>query len=189
MPAVVPKSKTANAGRYQYKYASLADTLRVIEETYGYRIEQTVNVLDDGTRVAMTRYCTQNDEGVWGEWSGWLAPIPILAGSGNGANAMQQFGASLTYARRYSLQTALGMAADDTDGLEQQKNTPAVREQVAHIQELLQRNGIADKENAMRVYLHALAGRDVAKSSDLTVGQAEKVIHLLEQMAKGEGGA
>ena len=68
---VVRKSKTAHAGRFSYKYASLADTIRVVNTEYGYDVQQTVQHIDQ-TDVVVTRY----RESPEAEWTEWLAPVP-----------------------------------------------------------------------------------------------------------------
>lgn len=172
---VVRKSKTAHAGRFSYKYASLADTIRVVNTEYGYDVQQTVQHIDQ-TDVVVTRY----RESPEAEWTEWLAPVPVRAGAG-GNNPMQAYGAALTYARRYSLQMALCMAADDTDGLEERKPQPVSEQMVQKINQLLQTMNVQNQQQAEHVYLAALAGHEINSSHDLTDIQAEQVIATLEK--------
>ena len=172
---VVRKSKTAHAGRYSYTYASLADTIRVVNLEYGYDVQQTIQRSDIG-EVVVTRY-RESPESAWTEW---LAPVPIKPGAG-GNNPMQAYGAALTYARRYSLQMALCMAADDTDGVVERKPQPVSEPMVQRINQLLQTMNVQTPQQAEHVYLTALAGHEINTSRDLTDIQAEQVIATLEK--------
>lgn len=176
---VVGKTKTANAGRYSYKYASLADTIKTVDEAYGYLIEQTIQHDEQGGREVVTRYKPKED----GEWSDWLAPVPILSGSSQASNPMQQLGAAISYARRYSLQCALCMAADDTDGLPQQQARqpqPCTPQQAQSINAMFKTLGVGDQQTAHAMYLTALCG-PIGKASDLTDVQAEQVMAYLNK--------
>ncbi len=111
------KSKTAtvkmkSGGYYSYNYADLADILAMITPPLadnGLVIIQPVTVTDgqiliDTTLVHIT-----------GQWITTNLPLPNIA-TGN-MNAIQQIGSVITYGRRYSVESLLGIASEeDTDG-------------------------------------------------------------------------
>lgn len=119
-----PSTRLAkNAGDYGYKYTDLAEINKYIEsigETYyqypdtaenGYDYIYTVRV-KDGKQI-----------------------MPPIRGAkivetklANKSNPVQEYGASLTYARRYSLLMTYGLATDDSDAEEltgKQEEPPA----------------------------------------------------------------
>lgn len=100
-PAIVKNASKA----YGYNYASLADIVKA-----GFKIPQMrVKPTDLG------EYIEYLDES--GEWQlGSKIVIPEMKGS----NAAQTYGSALTYARRYTVQMALGIACDDDKKLEAQ---------------------------------------------------------------------
>ena len=98
-----------NTEGYGYKYTELADINRYIEsigETYIQEIEPhtngndyiTTTRLKDGKQIAKYRGCK--------------IPTATLSGKSNPA---QEYGSALTYARRYSLLMAYGLATTDND--------------------------------------------------------------------------
>ena len=95
-----------NSEGYGYKYADLA-AIHILLESMGLTYYQYIKVLDDGR------------EQVWTKRSDMDEPIPgcivaeaKLSGKNNPA---QEHGSALTYARRYSLLMAYGLATDDDD--------------------------------------------------------------------------
>lgn len=195
---VLKKDSTAhvpmkNGGSYSYSYASLA---AVVEHVNVMNVicQQSVqppslNIVNLPTSFlylgdAITRIKPADKDIGYGEW---LAPIPIVVAVGR--NLMQEIGRSLSYARRYSLQCALTLAAEDDDGgadVERQPQ-PVSSQQVEQIQQLLKTAGVANVEAARNVYLTALAGHPVNTARDLTDVQAELVIHLLQKARGGQG--
>lgn len=109
---MVPKTKTATVtsakGNYTYNYADLADVLAAVRPILageGLAILQKTQYDANGELHLFTRL-----RHVAG---GTEESDVILA---QGPNAPQQFGAALTYLRRYELVTLLGIQADeDTD--------------------------------------------------------------------------
>ncbi|OZG68214.1 ERF family protein [Bifidobacterium eulemuris] len=186
---IVEKSQTANAGKYQYKYASLADTLRVADEQYHVRVDNDMQMMDwmdlQGVirrmPVMMTRYRERDKpDAEWSEWSGHVPVMPT-----GGSNPMQAWGVAMSYAKRYSIQLALGMASEDSDSQPAPKPRqpkPSTEQQTQTINALLKTVGITDVQGAHDAYLNALAGQQVHKASDLNDMQAEQVIAYLNAM-------
>ena len=114
MGTTVSKNKTAKVqtktGReYSYKYVDIAqihDYLESVGAKYIQKIERI-----DGDDYIMTKRCFDN---IWeNEWlQGSKVVDATLFGTDNPA---QKQGSALTYARRYSLLMAFGLATDDDD--------------------------------------------------------------------------
>lgn len=100
-PAIVKNASQA----YGYNYASLADIAKAGIEIPKMRVKPT----EFGDYI---EYLDEN-----GEWQlGAKIVIPEMKGS----NAAQVYGSALTYARRYTVQLAKGIACDDDKKLERQ---------------------------------------------------------------------
>lgn len=187
---VVKKDSTATVPTkkgytYSYTYTSLAAVVNHVNTVMGLEFNQNI-VQDEGVSGRLnvvTRYHTAPSESNpnGGEWSEWLAPVPIIPQEAR--NPAQAFGSALSYARRYSLQCALGLAADDNDTESEQVREPQpVSEQmVQRINQLLQTMNVQTPQQAEHVYLTALAGHEINTSRDLTDIQAEQVIATLEK--------
>ena len=108
MPAI-PKTKIAKIGdKFSYKYADLPDILdavRPVLTDHGFAVSQSVEALGDETVGVATRVYHQ---------AGWVesfGPTPMPA-----AGDPRAVGSAITYARRYAVSAALGIASDeDTD--------------------------------------------------------------------------
>ena len=100
------KTKTAKAGSYSYGYAPLEEVLDTIRKPLSdnhLAITQDCRRDTAGTTV-LTRLL--HDSGEWIEYG------PLTIESGPDAQAV---GGAITYARRYAILSALGIAADDDD--------------------------------------------------------------------------
>ncbi|NMM98093.1 ERF family protein [Bifidobacterium olomucense] len=103
--AVVKKNAKGGRGTY----ADLASLMAYVDETLHVKVRFTTVYLHD-----MLHQATQIQVG--DQWSDPICPIPVETGDGKGLSVMQQLGSALTYARRYSLCGALGIATTDDDG-------------------------------------------------------------------------
>ena len=102
----IPKDQTANAGSYSYKYAgfpTIRDTVVPILAKHGLAHAQDVTTRDGKIAVTTRIYHKSGHVEHFG-------PLELPAGS----NA-QSAGSAITYARRYALQSALGLATEDDD--------------------------------------------------------------------------
>jgi hypothetical protein len=101
----VRKTKEADAGRYRYRYASLDDIIAAVRPALSkHGIALTQDVETEPGSVSVVTILRR------GTASLSLAPITLPAGED-----AQAVGSALTYARRYSLATALGITAEEDD--------------------------------------------------------------------------
>lgn len=132
----VGKNKTADTGKYTYKYVDIAqihDYLASINARYYQFIDRL-----DGDDYVMTVRIIDGEEKP--PLRGARVVDATLVGVNNPA---QQQGSALTYARRYSLLMAFGLATEDDDAqsLSTEKHTTgesrkATEKQIAYIRRL-----------------------------------------------------
>lgn len=104
----VIKSETADAGKYEYSYASLSSVLKAVDEAcseVGLSWWQVTEPLEGlGWRLNTVLYDPEDDD------------LIEFGGAINTTKAdPQQNGSALTYARRYSLVLLFGMNQSDDD--------------------------------------------------------------------------
>ena len=111
----VPKGQTATAGTYSYSYADLGSVLsyvRPILAKHGLAVTQPVTALDGDVVVETVILHTSGESLAFGKLSMPRGQTP------------QQTGSAITYARRYSLLSTLGLATADDDGAAASKYEP-----------------------------------------------------------------
>ena len=128
----VKKNKTADIGKYTYKYVDIAQ-IHAYLESIGVSYYQFIDRLD-GDDYIMTVKIKDGKESE--PIRGARVVDATLVGTNNPA---QQQGSAITYARRYSLLMAFGLATEDDDA--QALSTPkeerkASAKQIAYIQKL-----------------------------------------------------
>lgn len=114
----IPKANTAKVGSYSYSYADLGDTLtyvRPILARHGLGVSQEVT--GDGQTITVFTIIWHTS----GE-SHRSAGLTMRAGV-----TAQETGSAITYARRYSLLPALGLATEDDDGAQASQPKPPAR--------------------------------------------------------------
>lgn len=101
----IPKTKevlvSSQKGSYTFKYAPLEDTIRLVRPVlskHGIGFTQGA----EGERLITTVFHES------GEWIEHSMPLPDIA-------YQQQYGAQLTYRRRFSFKSALGIETDEDD--------------------------------------------------------------------------
>jgi hypothetical protein len=100
---------TADTGKFTYKYLSLeklVEKIRPILQKHGLGFIQPL-VMSEGKPAVETRLFDETGEGI-----STVVAIPDNDGRLSGAQA---FGSSVSYTRRYSLCSILGIVADDDD--------------------------------------------------------------------------
>ena len=117
METTIKKNQTAKVGeKYSYKYVDIAqihDYLESINSRYIQKIQR----IDTDDYIMTKRYINGKWEEEW--LQGARVVDATLVGNNNPA---QQQGSALTYARRYSLLMAYGLATEDDDA--QSLSTP-----------------------------------------------------------------
>ena len=105
-----PKFNKIHPHFHQHKYADLSSVLAAVIPSlsaHGLCIVQTTRRDQDGTLILITTLRHKNGESICSEYP--VLPIKQLP---------QDYGAALTYARRYSICALLAIAAEeDTDGV------------------------------------------------------------------------
>ena len=120
------KDKTADAGRYAYNYADLAQVLSIILPALhnnGLGLQQRIEYSEDKPYLVTSVF----DESDKMELSRFQ--LKVYAD-------MQAHGSALTYARRYELLTVFGLAAEDDDG-KGSKFAPTVDDELKAAQQFL----------------------------------------------------
>lgn len=109
-PAIA-KTHTATVasdkGKYTYNYADLADILAAVRPVlakHGLAVTQPVELLESGKLMLRTSVCHKDGSAIHS-----TMPIPHMEGR------PQQFGSTLTYARRYALSSLIGIATEEDD--------------------------------------------------------------------------
>lgn len=109
MAGTVTKNKTANTGKYSYKYVDIAQIHEYLENI-GMRYYQYINRIDGDDYVFTVPIDSEGNK--QDPIQGARVVDATLIGVSNPA---QQQGSALTYARRYSLLMAFGLATEDDD--------------------------------------------------------------------------
>jgi hypothetical protein len=112
------KSKKANTGTYSYAYVDLAGVIDHVKPTlakHGLGLMQDVQVTEGRVGITTTLIHSSGESLAFGPLSA-AAPVD-----------MQKLGSAITYARRYALVAALGIAADEDDDGAAAKDAPKAR--------------------------------------------------------------
>lgn len=100
---------TKNGGKYSYQYVDIAQIHEYLEQN-NMRYIQQIKRIENDDYVMTKRYIDNKWEDEW--LQGARVVQATLMGNNNPA---QEQGSALTYARRYSLLMAFGLATEDDD--------------------------------------------------------------------------
>ncbi|WP_422383236.1 ERF family protein [Roseibium album] len=119
-----PKEKTADTGKYKYKYADIADVLETVLPVltrHGITVSQSPRI-EEGAMILKTCLTHGASE------TSIDCDYPVCSLNGD----HQKMGGALTYARRYALCTMVGVApAEDLDGQDAAKSGDGDRKQLS----------------------------------------------------------
>ena len=112
----ITKNQTANVGKYSYQYVDIAQIHEYLEQN-NMKYIQCVKRIDNDDYIMTKRY-------VDGKWEDeWIQGSRVVQATlMNNSNPAQEQGSALTYARRYSLLMAFGLATEDDDANSLNKN-------------------------------------------------------------------
>ena len=185
MPSV-PKTKTANAGSYSYKYADLADVSAAampLLTAHGLAFSCGARVTEQGGYELVGYLLHSSGEKVEGA-------LPIQGRSA------QELGSSITYMRRYLFGMLTGIVTDDDDdgrAASQPAKKATTKKPAEKPTDMLDPSsplakrmhaafhdkGIDDRADRLH-FATATLGREVASSNELTVEDARKICTALE---------
>ena len=145
--------KDSTNPHFKIKYADLSsvvDAIRAPLAANGLAYVQTINQADNAASVSTLIMHAS------GEWidCGAIA-VPVSKGDAQG------YGSALTYARRYSLSAAFGVAPEDDDGNAAAKAAPVVKPKAEAAPELLAKAAQA-ASNGIDAYKAFWSGLSVA---------------------------
>lgn len=140
METKVKKNQTATTNKYSYKYVDIAQIHDYLESINARYIQQIKRI--DNDDYIMTKRCFDN---VWeDEWlQGSRVVDATLIGNDNPA---QKQGSALTYARRYSLLMAFGLATEDDDAQSLSIKVPTKEDAEKYVFEFGKHKGKSLKE-------------------------------------------
>jgi hypothetical protein len=190
----VPKGSLGQIGQAKVPYSNLGDvleTVRPVLHEHGLAFIQFPGNGDNGMTQVTTRLVH-----VSGQWMEGTVSMP------SGGNGAQGVGSAITYARRYSLMSVLGLASEDDDGKaasQQQRQQPAARQpkpparpadpdapprgtvtdaQIRAMGAAFTGAGIKDRDKRID-YIRQVVLRSVMSSTELSSQEAGKVLDKL----------
>lgn len=127
--AETPKIIGNKSQGYNYKYTSLGDLVLAGVVLPPMRVAVLVNgeqepILANGQPIEYIEAFVGNE---------WIRGARIVVPSGNKMNEAQAYGSALTYARRYTALTVLGLACDDDNKIEVHSKEEAEAQQIENI--------------------------------------------------------
>ncbi len=138
---------------------------------HGFAVNQMVKPVEDG-RVGIVTIITHKDG-----YAQYYGPLPMPV-----TNDPKAVGSAITYGRRYALAAALGIATDeDTDaaGTEPKKAKTDHHDRAWKAATLL-----FERDDQVGQFFAALREAGVGEGKRATKAQADKVIGLMEDLAK-----
>lgn len=171
MSSKVKKNQTAKVGeKYSYKYVDIAQIHDYLENNGIYYYQYIDRINDDDYIMTVPIINSEVQEAR----RGCRVVDATLYGVDNPA---QQQGSALTYARRYSLLMAFGLATEDDDA---QSLSKPKEEQKASPKQVELLNKYYKGDNLTKL----LEANEIEKLEDLSIGKASEIISVI--MKKGK---
>lgn len=190
LPAI-PHTKRVNNkdGSIRYTYAAYEDIVKVVFpllKKYGLSVifKTSFDDGDENGEKIVTVECYLTHTLGHHETTSFRAPVNVNSGR---MLPIQEYGAALTYAKRYSLSLALGLATEeDTDAINTNEVSEVVvtenkitENQLRAIHNILNRRGYKE-EDKVKVISKAL-GKEVKDIKDISRVDASKVIDAIQK--------
>lgn len=191
----IPKDKSVlnKDGTVRYRYCSYDKIVSAIkpflaECGLSYRYETS---FADGK---LTIHCIIQHQSGHSEKTSFTIPVDTSPHM----TEIQRFGSTITYARRYALCLALGLATEeDTDAADLpaeesiQEQRPAEDEPITESQRkailtAFSRMGIQDRERRLKI-CSEIIGKSIQSTNDLTKKEASRIIERLIERRTNEG--
>lgn len=123
---------------YNYKYTSLGDLVIAGVELPPMRVATLVDgeqnpIIVDGKPIEYIEALRQFADGNGNIREEWIRGARIVIPTGNKMNEAQAYGSALTYARRYTALTVLGLACEDDSKIEVHSKEESEEQQLANI--------------------------------------------------------
>ena len=125
-----------NKSGQKYHYASLADIARQDVKIPQMRVNYTGDKDGEGNPIEYIEAYIEID----GK-KDWVRGARVVVPRASNMNEAQAYGSAITYARRYTILTLLGIACDDDDKIENTKAEDAAK---AELRDLYKKAGGAD---------------------------------------------
>ena len=167
---------------YGYKYAPLDAVVKVVKiamQDYGLSFNQEVSYDEDGNILVTTNIFHES-----GQWLSF-GPLGLPKDNGQQRSDVQAAGSSITYARRYSLSAAMGLASEeDTDGVtrdNKKTNKKKPKNKSANHHQAIKKIYKNNKEKLAPIIKKFLNDNKCDKISDLNTKQSSKLLKKLNK--------
>jgi len=121
----ISKEKTAGSGNFKYKYGSLPMILETIKphmKKAGLAFTQPIVSIDGKEFINTTLFDMKTGESI-------VSSLELPDIKFNGMNELQSKGSAITYLRRYSIMSILGIVTEEDDNDAQGKTEPKAKAQ------------------------------------------------------------
>lgn len=171
---------------YGYKYSTLSSVLEIARPLLAENnlavtqlCSTTANAIGDFTASVLVETVLMHSSG---QWLSTLLELPVSPMKA--MTAAQAAGSVITYARRYSLASLLGIGQVDDDGLQEQK--PQVAKAAVTEYDHKELLSMLEKVPQLPTEIKRwLSHYKVSKLSELTPSQADAIVKMLKEKQTG----